>query len=77
MGLDGIPNRIAHFFTELAPSALSNDTRAIGLYLSKSQAYTAGLDACPQVLYIPGVDYADCIGKAEAFIEAHFPGCVL
>lgn len=77
MGLDGQTNRIAHYFTELAPSALSNDTKAIGLHLSKSQAFTAGLDARPQVHTIHGVGYADCINKAEAFIEANFPGCVL
>lgn len=77
MGLDGIPNRIAHFFQDLPQSPDSNDTKSIGLHLSKSQAFTAGLDACPQVLFIHGVGYADCINKAEAFIEANFPGCVL
>ena len=77
MGLDGIPNRIAHFFQDLAPTPLSNDTLRIGLHLSKSQAYTAGLGAFPQSYLIEGTGYADCIAKAEAYIKDNFPGCVL
>lgn len=77
MGLDGIPNRIAHFFQDLPQSPDSNNTTRIGLHLSKSQAFMVGLDARPQVHTIPGVGYADCIAKAEAFVAANFPGCVL
>ena len=77
MGLDGIPTRISHFFQDLPKSPDSKNTRRIGLHLSKSQAFMAWLDARPQVYTIPGVGYADCIAKAEAFIAANFPGCVL
>lgn len=77
MGLDGIPNRIAHFFQDLPQSPDSNNTTRIGLHLSKSQAFTVGLEAKPQVYNIDGTGYADCIGKAENFIAVNFSGCVL
>lgn len=77
MGLDGIPNRIAHFFQDLPQSPDSKNTRRIGLHLSKSQAFKVGLEATPQVLYIDGIGYADCIDKAEAFIATKLPGHVL
>lgn len=77
MGLDGIPNRIAHFFQDLPKSPDSKNTRRIGLYLSKSQAFTAGLEAEAQVHYIDGTGFADCLAKADAFIEANFPGCTI
>ena len=75
MGLDGIPNRIAHFFQDLPKSTDSKNTRRIGLHLSKSQAFKVGLAAEPQVYNIDGIGYADCLDKADAFIEANFPGC--
>lgn len=77
MGLDGIPGRIAHFFQDLPQSPYSNNTTRIGLHLSKSQAYTAGLNAEAQVYNIDGTGYADCTNKAEAFIEANFPDCFI
>lgn len=77
MGLDGIPNRIANFFQDLPQSPDSKNTTRIGLHLSKSQAFTVGLEATPQVLFIDGSGYGDCINKAEAFIAANLPGCVL
>ena len=77
MGLDGIPGRIAHFFQDLPQSPDSKNTRRIGLHLSKSQAFTAGLEAEAQVLYIDGTGFADCLAKADAFIEANFPGCFI
>ena len=75
MGLDGIPGRIAHFFQDLPQSPDSKNTTRIGLHLSRSQAYTAGLEDKPQVYYIDGIGFADCLAKADAFIEANFPGC--
>ena len=77
MGLDGIPGRIAHFFQDLPQSPDSKNTTRIGLHLSKSQAITAGLEAKPQVYNIDGTGFADCLDKADAFIEANFPGCTL
>lgn len=77
MGLDGIPNRISHFFQDLPQSPDSKNTRRIGLRLSKSQALTVGLEATPQVLFIDGTGYADCIDKAEAFIATNLRGYVL
>ena len=77
MGLDGIPGRIAHFFQDLPQSPDSKNTTRIGLHLSKSQAFTAGLEAEAQVLYIDGIGYADCLDKADAFIKAKFPGCFI
>ena len=77
MGLDGIPNRIGHFLQDLAPNPTNSNTHSIGLYLSKSQAFTIGLDARPQVHSIHGTGIGDCMAKAEAFIAANFPGCVL
>ena len=77
MGLDGIPNRIAHFFQDLPQSPDSKNTRRIGLHLSKSQAFTAGLGAEARVLYIDGTGFADCRDKANAFIEANLPGCTI
>ena len=77
MGLDGIPTRIAHFFQDLPKSPNSNNTTRIGLHLSKSQALKVGLEAKPQVYNIDGVGYADCFGKADAFIKANFPGCFI
>ena len=75
MGLDGVPNRIAHFFQDLPQSPDSKNTRRIGLHLSKSQALTAGLEAKPQVYNIDGNGYADCLDKADAFVKGNFPGC--
>ena len=77
MGLDGIPGRIAHFFQDLPQSPDSKNTIRIGLHLSKSQAFTAGLEAKPQVYNIDGTGFADCLDKAATFIEAHLPGCFL
>ena len=77
MGLDGTPGRIAYFFKDLPRSPDSKNTARIGLHLSKSQAFTAGLEAEAQVLYIDGTGFADCVGKAEAFIKANLPGCFL
>lgn len=77
MGLDGIPNRIAHFFQDLPQSPLSNNTTRIGLHLSKSQAFTAGLEAKPQVYHIDGIGVADCVMKADAFVKEKFPGCFI
>ena len=77
MGLDGVPNRISHFFQDVPQSPDSNNTTRIGLCLSKSQAFTVGLEAKPQVYHIDGLGYADCLGKADAFIKANFPGCFL
>lgn len=77
MGLDGVHNHIAHFFQDLPQSPLSNNTVRIGLHLSASQAYTLGLEAKPQVYHIDGTGYADCIGIADAFVKANFPGCFL
>lgn len=75
MVIDGIPNRIAHYFQDLPQSHDSNNTIRIGLYLSKSQAFTAGLEATTQVYNIDGIGYADCLDKADAFVKANFPGC--
>ena len=77
MGLDGIPNRIAHFFQDLPKSPDSKNTRRIGLHLSKSQAFTVGLESEAQVCYIDGTGYADCLDKADAFVKANFPGCTI
>lgn len=77
MGLDGLPNRIAHFFQDLPQSPDSKNTRRIGLHLSKSQALTAGLKAEPQVYNIDGTGYGDCLDKADAFVKANFPGCFI
>lgn len=77
MGLDGIPNRIAHFFQDLPQSPNSKNTRRIGLHLSKSQAIAAGLEATPQVYNIDGIGYADCLDKADAFVKATLPGCFI
>ena len=77
MGLDGIPGRIAHFFQDLPQSPDSKNTTRIGLHLSKSQAFTAGLEAEAQVLYIDGTGFADCLDKAATFIESNLPGCFL
>ena len=77
MGLDGIPNRIAHFFQDLPQSPDSKNTRRIGLHMSKSQALKVGLEAEAQVYYIDGTGYADCVDKAEAFIAVNLPGFVL
>lgn len=77
MGLDGLPNRIAHFFQDLPQSPDSKNTRRIGLHLSKSQALKVGLEAEAQVYYIDGTSYADCVDKAEAFIAVNLPGFVL
>ena len=77
MGLDGIPNRIAHFFQDLPQSPDSKNTTRIGLHLSKSQAYTAGLEAKPQVYNIDGTGFANCLDKADAFVKANFPGCTI
>ena len=75
MGLDGIPGRIAHFFQDLPQSPDSKNTTRIGLHLSKSQALTAGLVG--ECVGFDGTGYADCLAKADAFIEANFPGCFL
>jgi hypothetical protein len=77
MGLDGVPNRIAHFFQDLPQSPLSRNTTRIGLHLSRSQALTVGLEAKPQVYNIDGTGYVDCLDKADAFIKANFPGCFI
>ena len=77
MGLDGIPNRIAHFFQDLPQSPDSQNTRRIGLHLSKSQAFTAGLESEAQVLYIDGTGFADCLDKAAAFVKDNLPDCFL
>ena len=77
MGLDGVPNRIPHFFKNVQQSPYSKNTIRIGLHLSKSQAFTVGLEAEPQVYHIDGIGYADCVSKADAFIKANFPGCFL
>lgn len=77
MSIDGLPNRIAHYFQDLPQSPDSKNTRRIGLHLSKSQAITVGLEATPQVLFIDGISYADCIDKAEAFIATNLRGYVL
>ena len=77
MGIDGKTNRIAHYFQDVAPTPLSDNTHRIGLHLSKSQAYTVGLGSFPQPYFIEGTGFADCIAKAEAYIKDNFPGCVL
>ena len=77
MGLDGIPTRISHFFQDLPKSPDSKNTRRIGLHLSRSQAYTVNLEDPSQVYYIDGIGYADCLAKADAFVEANFPGCTI
>ena len=77
MGLDGLFNRIAHFFQDLPQSPDSKNTRRIGLRLSKSQALKVGLEAEAQVYYIDGTGYADCVDKAEAFVAVNLPGFVL
>ena len=74
MGLDGIHTRISHFFQDLPQYPDSKNTHRIGLHLSRSQAYTAGLEDKPQVHYIDGTGYADCIDKADAFVKANLPG---
>ena len=75
MGLDGIPGRIAHFFQDLPQSPDSQNTRRISLHLSKSQAFTVGLEAKLHVYHIDGTGYADCLDKADAFVKGNFPGC--
>jgi hypothetical protein len=77
MGLDGIPNRIAHFFQDLPQSPDSNNTTRIGLHLSRSQAIKVGLEAKPQVYNIDGIGYADCVIKADNWVKANFPGCTI
>lgn len=77
MGLDGLPNRIAHFFQDLPQSPDSNNTTRIGLHLSSSQALTAGLEAKPQVYNIDGTGYADCVIKADNWVKANFHGCFI
>lgn len=77
MGLDGIPNLIAHFFQDLPQSPLSNNTTRIGLHLSRSQALTAGLEAKPQVHNIDGVSIADCVMKAHNWVQKNLPGCFI
>ena len=77
MGLDGIPNRIAHFFQDLPQSHDSKNTTRIGLHLSKSQAFTAGLGLKPQVYTIDGTGYADCVIKADNWVKEKFPGCFI
>lgn len=77
MSIDGLPNRISHFFQDLPQSPDSKNTRRIGLHLSKSQALKVGLEAEAQVYYIDGTGYADCVDKAEAFIAVNLPGFVL
>lgn len=77
MSIDGLPNRIAHFFQDLPQSPDSKNTRRIGLHLSKSQALKVGLEAEAQVYTIDGTGYADCVDKAEAFIAVNLPGFVL
>ena len=77
MGLDGIPGRIAHFFQDLPQSPYSNNTTRIGLLLSRSQAYTAGLEDRPQVYTIDGIGYADCVRKADNWVEANLPDCTI
>lgn len=75
MGLDGVPNRISHYFQDLPQSPDSKNTRRIGLQLSKSQAFAAGLEATPQVYNIDGIGYADCVMKADKWVKDNFPGC--
>ena len=77
MGLDGIPNRIAHFFQDLPQSPDSKNTRRIGLHLSSSQAFTAGLEAQPQVYNIDGIGYGDCVTKADNWVKEKLPGCFI
>ena len=77
MSIDGLPNRISHFFQDLPQSPDSKNTRRIGLRLSKSQAVKVGLEAEAQAYYIDGTGYADCVDKAEAFIAVNLPGFVL
>lgn len=77
MGLDGIPNRIAHFFQDLPQSPDSKNTTRIGLHLSSSQALEAGLEAKPQVYTIDGTGYADCLIKADNWVKEKFPGCFI
>lgn len=77
MGLDGIPGRIAHVFQDLPQSPDSKNTHRIGLHLSKSQAFTAGLESEAQVLYIDGIGYADCVIKADNWVKENFPGCFI
>ena len=77
MGLDGVHNRIAHFFQDLPQSPDSKNTTRIGLYLSKSQAFTAGLEAKPQAYTIDGIGYADCVIKADNWVKENFPGCTI
>ena len=76
MGIDGKLNRIAHYFKDVQQTTAKAKI-AIGLNLSKSQAFTVGLKAEPQSYEIVGVDYADCLAKADAFVKANFPGCTI
>lgn len=77
MSIDGLPNRISHFFQDLPQSPDSKNTHRIGLRLSKSQAFTAGLEAEPQVYNIDGIGYADCVIKADNWVKEKFPGCFI
>lgn len=77
MGLDGIPNRISHFFQDLPQSPLSRNTVRVGLHLSKSQALRAGLEAEPQVYTLDGSGYADCAIKADNWVKENLPGCFI
>lgn len=73
MGLDGVPNRIAHYF-KTASDQPDGTTHIIGLHLSKSQAYTLGLEAKPQAYEIKGTGYGDCLTKAANLIDEKFVG---
>lgn len=77
MGLDGIPNRIASFFQDLPQSPDSKNTTRIGLHLSKSQAFTVGLESKPQVYTIDGIGYADCVMQAHNWVQKNLPGCFI
>ena len=77
IGIDGIHNRISHFFQDLPQSPYSKNTHRIGLHLSKSQAFTVGLESKPQVYTIDGTGYADCVIKADNWVKENFPGCFI
>ena len=74
MSIDGIHNRIAHFFQDLAQSPYSKNTTRIGLHLSQGQAYEVGLEPKPQVYNIDGTGYADCVTKADNWVKENLPG---
>ena len=74
MGIDGIENRISHFFQELPASPYSRNSISIGLHLSQGQAYEAGLEPKSQVYYIAGTCYSECVTKADNWVKENLPG---